>query len=98
MPKLRDWERDGMLRDYAKGVPLSEIAARYEVSKSAPIMLAKSYGVIRGSYVDPAKMKTPVPECPVAEVRRLAAKGLSITRIGALLRCRYADVARVLAS
>lgn len=38
----------------------------------------------------------PAAPVPVAEIHRLAAKGLGITAIGALLRCSYRDVAAVL--
>jgi hypothetical protein len=89
----------GMLRAYAGGARLTDIAGQYGCSIANVSNLVRAHGVMRGSMVDEVSRSSrisPVSHAPVAEVRRLAAKGLTITRIGALLRCPYRDVAKAL--
>lgn len=109
IPKISDETRQAILRDYQAGVRVDDIAERYGVSSPYPGILADRYGVPRRrsdesrknmggdrSKPEPVKVK-PEILAPVAEVRRLKAKGLTIEKIGALLRCPYAAVAEALA-
>jgi transposase-like protein len=102
MTEVRSKRSIEIMKAYASGAQVSLIAERFGCTAANVIQLSKYHGVNRGSVVDekprrepPAK---PEPEirAPVAEVKRLAAKGLKITQIGALLRCPYRDIAAAL--
>jgi hypothetical protein len=85
----------GMLRAYAGGARLTDIANEYGCTITNVANIVRAHGVMRNSIVDEvAKQAKPEPEigAPVSEVKRLAAKGLKITQIGALLRCPYRDI------
>lgn len=109
--EIRKEKQQAVLADYTAGVPVSVIAKRHHVSASYPTVLAGRHGLPRRSpevtraYKSAAIAKleaenAPAPKiavpCPVAEVRRLAAKGIGISAIGALLRCSYRDIVAAL--
>lgn len=97
MTVIRNKRRADIMRSYAAGMPVTLIAARFGCSPSNVTQTVKYHGVLRDSIVEEFHAE-PKPEirAPVAEVKRLAAKGLSITKIGALLRCPYREIALAL--
>lgn len=93
-----NWTGEGkkiaILRSYAFGVKVKDIADEHGVSSANVCMIAKLNGVMRGSYVEREKsIKAPEIAVSVSEVKRLASKGLKLTHIAAYLRAPYRDVA-----
>lgn len=97
MKVAKSQQTNEILRCYATGMAVSKIADRFDCTAHNVYQIVKYHGVLRGSVVDDAKPE-PQPEirAQVSEVKRLAAKGLTITRIGALLRCPYREIAKAL--
>jgi hypothetical protein len=100
-----------ILKEYQDGARVSDIAAKYGVSLCYASKLAERSGMkMRGKTgprrktgaepsmpPEPKPMEEPAPlSCFAQEIRRLAAKGLGLTKIAALLRCPYREVAAVL--
>lgn len=100
--------REAILREYAEGLPTAEIARRYGVSSSYPTILAGRCNVsrrlpqktrdamaeaARESHEPVAAQTGTKRSIPVAEAKRLAAKGVGFTAIAALLRCPYNEIA-----
>jgi uncharacterized protein YjcR len=98
---VRSPKTDLVLQAFAEGMKVADIAEKYEITRHNVSSLVHTHGVRRGDIVEmtskPNAKVEPEIRAPVAEVKRLAAKGLTIEKIGALLRCPYAAVAEALA-
>ena len=99
--------RAAIARDYRNRVSVETIAEKYNCSRSFPVKIAKEFGIpLHGRGGSRRKgallaglMSAPQPERPpldIDEVRRLKARGFSLTQIAAFLRHPYRDIAAAL--